>query len=331
MKAENILEVKDLVVEYPSGRRKFFSREKLCAVDKVSFNLPAGSSLGLAGESGSGKSTVVKAIANLLLFNNPESKISGEILLNADGKEINLANMSQSEMKKYRKLIQIIFQDSNSSLNPRFTAGKIIEEPLLYNTNLGKEARADRVSVLLESAGLQKDVFFRYPHELSGGQRQRVSIARALSTNPKILIADEPVSSLDVSVQAQILNLFNDIQKEFNLTVIMIAHDLSIIESVCSDVAIMYLGKIVEIGNKKQVFENPAHPYTQALISSIPVPEYRPEKKERVILKGDIPSLMNKPSGCVFRSRCPKAAEICSQEEPVEKSILPGHKYSCFF
>ncbi|MDD5361322.1 MAG: ATP-binding cassette domain-containing protein [Ignavibacteria bacterium] len=331
MKAENILEVKDLVIEYPSGRKKFLSRERLRAVDRVSFNLPAGGSLGLAGESGSGKSTVVKAIANLLLFNNPETKIRGEILINIAGKEINLANMSRSGMKKYRKLIQIIFQDSNSSLNPRFTAGKIIEEPLLYNTKLGKNERAERVNFLMEKTGLQEDVFFRYPHELSGGQRQRVSIARALSTNPRILIADEPVSSLDVSVQGQILNLFSDIQKEFNLTLIMIAHDLSIIESVCSDVAIMYLGKIIETGRTNRVFENPAHPYTQALISSIPVPEYKSEKRERIILKGDIPSIMKKPSGCVFRSRCPKAADICSEKEPEEKEITSGHYFSCFF
>jgi ABC-type oligopeptide transport system ATPase subunit len=267
----NILVVKNLSVRYIT-RKNIFSLKgiKFSAVENVSFNISKGETLGLVGESGCGKSTVAKAILRLFNKNLNEAEILGEILLNTGDKFVNLQKLKNSEMRKYRNLIQIIFQDPYSTLNPRFTIGKIIEEPLLYNTFYGKKKRNEKVKYIMESIGISPNKINSYPFEFSGGQRQRISIGRALATEPKIIIADEPVSSLDVSIQAQILNLLSDLQKEFNLSMLFISHDLSVVKQICNNIAVMYKGQIVESGSSNEVYFHPKNEYTKLLISSIP-------------------------------------------------------------
>ena len=267
----NILIVKNLGVSYIT-RKNIFSLKgnKFSAVENVSFNISKGETLGLVGESGCGKSTIAKAILKLFNKNLNEAEILGEILLNTGDKFVNLQKLKNSEMRKYRNLIQIIFQDPYSTLNPRFTIGKIIEEPLLYNTFYDKKKRIEKVKYIMDSIGISPDKINSYPYEFSGGQRQRISIGRALATEPKIIIADEPVSSLDVSIQAQILNLLSDLQKEFNLSMLFISHDLSVVKQICNNIAVMYNGQIVEYGPSNEVYFHPINEYTKLLISSIP-------------------------------------------------------------
>ncbi|MCE1163764.1 MAG: ABC transporter ATP-binding protein [Bacteroidetes bacterium] len=327
----NLIEISNFSVAYPSGHGRFFSKEKFTAVDNVSISVADGESHGLAGESGSGKTTVAKAIGSLLRFNNPGIKISGSINMNIDGKIYDILNMKTSEMNRLRKSVQFIFQDPNSCLNPRLNVGRIIEEPLRYFTKAGKAERIKRAMSLLEKTGLDEDMYYRYPHELSGGQKQRAGIARALASGPRVLIADEPLSSLDVTVQAQIIGLFNELKKDFNLTLIFVSHDLSVIESLCGEVTVMYMGKVMEQGRCAGVFSSPKHPYTKALIASVPVPEYKGARKERKLLKDDMPSSIHRPEGCVFCARCPSAADICLKTQPPFRITDDGRKSACHF
>ncbi|MBK6539051.1 MAG: ATP-binding cassette domain-containing protein [Ignavibacteria bacterium] len=317
MKPENILEIKDLKVKFPVTGGLFLKKiAEVKAVDGVNLELKKGETLGLVGESGCGKSTIGKAVINILKFSSPDVDITGQVNIRTDDGEVDILSLSNNEMRKYRGLIQMIFQDPYSSLNARLSVGQIIEEPLLYHTKMNKSERMERVAWLLEKVGLQAEQSKRYPHEFSGGQRQRIGIARALATNPKIIIADEPVSALDVSIQAQVINLMQELQSEFDLSLLFVAHDLSVVEHISSRIAVMYLGNIVEIGPGYDIYHNPIHPYSRALLSAVPLPNPKRKDKERVILKGDVPTPMNKPSGCGFRTRCPIAKKECADFVP---------------
>lgn len=317
--SEVLLEVKNLKKYFPiqSGILNKV-RNNVKAVDDVSFKIYKGETLGLVGESGCGKSTTGRMIVNLL------EPTSGEIIYNGE----DITKVKGKRKKDLRKEIQIIFQDPYASLDPRMTVGEIIAEPLKVN-NLAKGAELEkRVKELLECVGLSSYQRNRYPHEFSGGQRQRVGIARALALNPKLIVCDEAVSALDVSIQAQVLNLLDDLQKEFNLTYLFIAHGLNVVKHVSDRVAVMYLGKIVEIGDDNSIYKNPKHPYTQALLSAIPVPDPT-KKRERIILQGDVPSPINPPKGCYFSTRCKKCMEICKNQQPPIKDLGDGHMVAC--
>lgn len=338
MNQDNILEIKNLSVKFPvSGG--FFNRKiaDLNAVDGINLEIKKGETLGLVGESGCGKSTIGKAIIKILKFNSREVKVSGEILIKTDDGEIDILKLSNKELRKYRGYMQIVFQDPYSSLNPRMSVGQIIEEPMKYHSKISKKERTERIAYLLEKVGMQAEQAKRYPHEFSGGQRQRIGIARALATNPKLIIADEPVSALDVSIQAQVINLLQDLQSEFDLSMLFIAHDLSVVEHISSRISVMYLGNIIESGYSNEVYHNPLHPYSKALLSAVPLPKISVtnqgignEKKERIILKGDIPTPMNKPSGCGFRTRCPIAQKMCAESVPPLELKMENHYAACF-
>ncbi|MFA5404653.1 MAG: oligopeptide/dipeptide ABC transporter ATP-binding protein [Ignavibacteria bacterium] len=332
MNQDNILEIKNLSVKFPvtSG---FFKRKvsDLIAVDSINLEIKKGETLGLVGESGCGKSTIGKAIIKILKFNSHDVNISGEILIKTEDGEIDILKLTNKELRKYRGSIQIVFQDPYSSLNPRMSVGQIIEEPLKYHSKISKKERNERIAYLLEKVGMQAEQAKRYPHEFSGGQRQRVGIARALATNPKLIIADEPVSALDVSIQAQVINLLQELQSEFDLSILFIAHDLSVVEHISSRIAVMYLGNIVESGISSEVYHNPLHPYSKALLSAVPLPNVNSLKKERIILKGDIPTPLNKPSGCGFRTRCPIAKPECAEKVPPLELKKEEHFAACLF
>lgn len=291
------------------------------AVDDVSFSIKRGETLGLVGESGSGKTTVGKGILQLV------KTTAGTVSF--DGVEI--SSMPGRHFRKYRQQMQVIFQDPYSSLNPRMSAGNIVGEPLKIHKLAGSTGEyKDRVSQLFETVGLNPRMVNRFPHEFSGGQRQRIGVARALAMRPAFIVADEPVSALDVSVQAQILNLLEDLQEQFNLTYLVVAHDLSVVRHISDRVAVMYLGHIVEIAESRELYENPQHPYTKALLSAVPVPDPIVEKKrERQVLIGDIPSPINPPSGCVFHTRCPIAIEECKGGVPALREISDEHRVAC--
>lgn len=338
MNQDNILEIKNLSVNFPVTGG-FFRRKvaDLIAVENIELEIKKGETLGLVGESGCGKSTTGKAIVKLLKFNTHDVKISGEILVNTNDGEIDILKLTNRELRKYRGNIQIVFQDPYSSLNPRMSVGQIIEEPLKYHSNISKKERSERVAYLLEKVGMQPEQVNRYPYEFSGGQRQRVGIARALATNPKLIIADEPVSALDVSIQAQVINLLQELQSEFDLSILFIAHDLSVVEHISSRIAVMYLGNIVESGLSDEVYHHPLHPYSKALLSAVPLPmvgvpkqELGNERRERIILKGDIPTPLNKPSGCGFRTRCPIAKPECAEKMPPLELKKDEHYVACF-
>jgi len=321
MKEKNVLlEIKNLKKYYPVTAG-LLSKQigSIKAVDDVSFSLAEGQVIGLVGESGCGKSTLGKAILRL------EEPTGGQIIYK--GNDITAAHSSM--MRLLRKEMQIIFQDPDSSLDPRMTAGDSIAEALVVHGIRTDSERRDRVNELIHKVGMEEVQLEMYPHELSGGQKQRIGIARALALNPRLIIADEPVSSLDVSIQAQILNLMQDIQKEMNLSYLFITHDLSVIKYIADTVAVMYLGKIVEIAPKKELFSHHAHPYTEALLSAIP--DIRGERKTRRILSGDVPSPLNPPSGCHFRTRCHITGEVCREKGPELKEVAPGHYVSCHF
>ncbi|WP_062014504.1 oligopeptide/dipeptide ABC transporter ATP-binding protein [Aureimonas sp. AU4] len=307
-----ILEVEDLKTHFP------LSHGTVRAVDGVSFSVRRGSIVGLVGESGSGKTTVGRSILRLVKPTGGAARFEGTDLL----------TLSDREMRAYRRRLQIIFQDPYSSLNPRMRVGAILAEALDTHGLAKGAARERRIAELLTRVGLSPDHARRYPHEFSGGQRQRIGIARALAVEPDLIVADEPVSALDVSVQAQILNLLQDLQREFGLTMLFVAHDLSVVEYLCDEVVVMYLGRIMERGPSREVYRRPRHPYTRALIATAPVPDPN-HSRERVILKGDIPSPIDPPSGCVFRTRCPHAAPVCAERRPPDEEVAPGHFAAC--
>ncbi|MEW9532528.1 ABC transporter ATP-binding protein [Microbispora sp. NPDC049125] len=324
--AESILEVRDLVKHFPLTQGIVFKRQvgAIKAVDGVSFDLHRGETLGVVGESGCGKSTLAKLLMAL------ERPTSGSVKVN--GRDI--AKAKGGELKRMRRNIQMVMQDPYTSLNPRMTVGDIVGEPYEIHSEVApKGDRRRKVQELLEVVGLNPDHINRYPHQFSGGQRQRIGIARGLALQPEIIICDEPVSALDVSIQAQVMNLLERLQNEFNLAYIFIAHDLSVVRHISDRVAVMYLGKIVELGRDTQIYERPTHPYTQALLSAVPVPnpEGR-EQRQRIILQGDPPSPANPPSGCHFRTRCWKAQDVCAEKEPLLE-IRPGadHPSACHF
>ena len=301
--AEAILEIRDLTVKFPVFGGVFLRRQgEVRAVDGVSLTLNRGETLGLVGESGCGKSTVGRAVVNILKAMSYRVEVSGQVLYHHEAGVVDLAALDQAGMRPYRSDIQMVFQDPYSSLNPRKTVDQIVEEPLRVHTRMSKGERADRVRWLLEKVGLSRDHMTRYPHEFSGGQRQRIGLARALATNPKIVIADEPVSALDVSVQAQVINLMQDLQQEFGLTYLFIAHDLSVVRHISDRIAVMYLGHIVEAGDAEAIYAKPVHPYSKALLAAAPVPDPFLERTPHR-LSGDVPSPMHKPSGCAFRTR----------------------------
>ena len=320
--SETLLTVNDLKVHFPI-KKGVFSRTAgyVYAVDGVSLTLKKGETLGIVGESGCGKTTAGMAILHLL------KPTSGKIVY--QGEDISqTSHMSKPELMALKKEIQIIFQDPYSSLNPRMTLRRIIRDPMKLHGMYKNRELDERVDYLMGTVGLSPEQGNRYPHEFSGGQRQRIGIARALSLNPKIIIADEPVSALDVSIQAQIINLMINLQKEFDLSFIFIAHDLAVVEHACDRIAVMYLGKIVEESTYSDLYHNPKHPYTRALLSAIPVPDPRATRK-RTILKGDVPSPRHPPSGCSFHPRCPERIDGCDHDEPVQKDIGGGHYVAC--
>ncbi|QOY37405.1 ABC transporter ATP-binding protein [Anaerobacillus isosaccharinicus] len=289
------------------------------AVDDVSFFIKKGETFGLVGESGCGKSTTGRAIIRLY------EPTAGEIIFDGE----NIANIPEKSLRPYRKDIQMVFQDPYSSLNPRKTVGTILEEPFRVHNLYSKKERKERVEHLLEKVGLNPSLRDRYPHEFSGGQRQRIGIARSLTLNPKLIIGDEPVSALDVSIQSQVLNIMDDLQKEFGLTYLFIAHDLAVVKHISDRIGVMYLGRMMEVTDKKTLYRNPLHPYTQALLSAIPKSHPSEVKRERIILKGDVPSPANPPAGCVFHTRCPQAMDHCKQAVPMLQELEPGHFVAC--
>ncbi|MCA3425047.1 MAG: dipeptide ABC transporter ATP-binding protein [Roseomonas sp.] len=317
--ATPVLQVRDLVKHYSVGGGFFGrGRKQLRAVDGVSFSIGQGETLGLVGESGCGKSTVGKAVLRLV------EPTSGHVSL--EGEEI--TGLGSAALLERRKRMQVIFQDPYSSLNPRMTAGEIVQEPLI-NFGIGSRAeQRDRVAMLFARVGLRPDQRANYPHEFSGGQRQRLGIARALALGPSVIIGDEPVSALDVSVQAQVINLMMDLQQEFGLSYLFVAHDLGVVEHISHRVAVMYLGKIVEIAARASLFETPRHPYTEALLAAVPVSHPR-ARRARTVLTGDVPSPINPPPGCRFHTRCPIAVARCRQEEPPLVVDASGHGVAC--
>ena len=320
---ENLIEVKNLKMYFPVSSGMLFQRTvaNIKAVDDVSFVIKRGETLGLVGESGCGKTTTGRCILQLY------KPTAGSITF--DGRE--LVGMRSRELRAMRREMQVIFQDPYSSLNPRMTAGNIIGEPLVVHGLVDSKAEyRERVANLLQNVGLNPYMADRFPHEFSGGQRQRIGVARALSVSPKFIVADEPVSALDVSIQAQIVNLLEDLQNEFNLTYLFIAHDLSVVRHISDRVGVMYLGHIVEMADRNEIYVNPIHPYTKALLSAVPIPDpVIDAQRERVLLTGEVPSPLNPPSGCVFHPRCPVSIDECSQVTPELREVESNHWAAC--
>jgi oligopeptide/dipeptide ABC transporter ATP-binding protein len=319
-KLETLLEVENLTVHFPIKKGLLAKTVGyVYAVDGVSFSLGNGETIGLVGESGCGKTTTGLAVLKLI------EPTGGKVTF----QKMDISKRDKAQLRSLKREMQIIFQDPFSSLNPRMTVNQIISDPMeIHGVFPGKE-RKDRIAYLLEKVGLTPEQGKRYPHEFSGGQRQRIGIARALALNPRLIVGDEPVSALDVSIQAQIINLLIDLQEEFDLSYIIIAHDLAVVEHICDRIAVMYLGKIVETATYKDIYTNAKHPYTKALLSAIPIPDPK-TSKHRIILKGDVPSPMSPPSGCNFHPRCPSRMDGCNQEEPGLKAVHGDHQVACY-
>ena len=318
-----LLETVDLVKEFP-GRREGLTvaRPRVHAVSGVSIRVDRGETLGVVGESGCGKSTLGRVIMGLLRPTSGEVKIDG----------VDAAEMGRRDRQARRRLMQMVFQDPFASLNPRMTVGEVLAEPFLVHQKLKRSQSTEQVADLLESVGLSPEHGSRYPHEFSGGQRQRIGIARALAVDPALMVLDEPVSALDVSIQAGVVNLLMRLQRERNLAYFFIAHDLSVVRHISTRVAVMYLGKIVETGSRDDIYGRPSHPYTQALMSAVPIPDpHKERERRRLVLTGDVPSPIDPPSGCRFRTRCPKAEDICGREEPALIDRGQGHPVACHF
>ena len=321
---ETILAVRGLKMYFPITKGIIIQRQvgNIKAVDGLDFDLYRGETLGLVGESGCGKSTTGRAILQLY------KPTAGSVLF--EGKE--LTQINSGDLRRTRRRMQMIFQDPYASLNPRMTVGSIVGEPLeVHGIGDNRKERQERVQELLKIVGLNPYFINRYPHEFSGGQRQRIGVARALAVNPSFIVCDEPISALDVSIQAQVINLLEDLQQEFGLTYLFIAHDLSVVRHISDRIAVMYLGKIVELADRDELYANPKHPYTQALLSAVPIPDPAIEKKrQRIILEGDVPSPANPPKGCNFSTRCPRVMDICRQTDPEFKNDGNGHHVACF-
>jgi len=319
----SLVVVDDLKKHFPIHQGLIIEREvgSVKAVDGISFSIQQGETLGLVGESGCGKTTAGRTILGLYPLTAGDVTISG----------ISLTNATKSEMRLLRRKAQMIFQDPYASLNPRWTVSAIIGEPIrVHNLLPNDKSRDERVHDLMLRVGLSPRLINRFPHEFSGGQRQRIGVARALASNPEFIVCDEPISALDVSIQAQVVNLLEELQDEFNLTYLFIAHDLSMVRHICDRVAVMYLGIIVELGEREDLYENPFHPYTQALLSAVPIPDpKRDRERQRIILKGEIPSPINPPGGCRFHPRCPVAMDICTTVVPIYHERAPGHWVAC--
>ena len=315
-----LLEVRDLKKHFPI-HKGVFSRVSghVYAVDGVSFHIDRGETLGLVGESGCGKSTVGRTLLKLL------EPTEGKILVNGE----DITPLDAARMLPYRRQMQMIYQDPYASLNPRMSAGEIVGEPLIIHRVAALKERRERVAYLFDRVGLRPELVNAFPHEFSGGQRQRIGIARALALNPELIVGDEPVSALDVSIQAQIINLLMDLQDEFKLSYLFVAHDLAVVEHISDRVAVMYLGRIVETTDKTSLFEMPLHPYTEALLSAVPIPKASARTRKRVILTGDVPSPINPPAGCHFHARCPYAMARCRHEVPALREVKPRHWAAC--
>jgi oligopeptide transport system ATP-binding protein len=319
-----LLQVENLVKHFPIKQGIIIQKQigAVHAVDGISFDVRRGETLGLVGESGCGKSTTGRTILQLF------RPTSGSV--HFDG--VDLVNLKGEDLRKMRRKVQMIFQDPYASLNPRMTIGEIVGEPLVVHRVATQKEINERVANLLDLVGLNSAFSTRYPHEFSGGQRQRIGVARALALQPSFIVCDEPISALDVSIQAQVVNLLEDLQKQFNLTYLFIAHDLSMVRHISNRIAVMYLGVIVELTGRDELYLKPLHPYTQALLSAVPIPDpIADAKRTRIILKGDPPSPVNPPSGCRFRTRCPIAEDVCAESRPEFREIKPGHFVACFF
>ena len=324
MNDEVVLEAFELKKHFPTGASKLLQRptQVVQAVDGVSISLRRGTTLAIVGESGCGKSTLARLLARLI------EPTAGSVVLNG----VDFTSASAKQVLKMRRDIQVVFQDPYACLNPRHSIGQSIGTPIRIQKTMSREDEKRRVFDLMELVGLSVEHYNRFPHEFSGGQRQRAGIARALSLDPKVIVADEPVSALDVSIQAQILNLLENLQSELGLSYVFIAHDLSVVRHIADEVAVMYLGKIVEIGSPEAVYETTTHPYTKALMSAVPIANPQSgTKRQRIILTGDVPSPVNPPSGCRFRTRCPQAQDLCAQEEPLLIDCGQGHRVACHF
>jgi oligopeptide/dipeptide ABC transporter ATP-binding protein len=317
-----LIRVRNLKMHFPITRGLLFQRKvgAIKAVDGISFDIKRGETLGLVGESGCGKSTTGRALLQLY------RPTAGEVFFEGD----NLTKLTGERLRRMRRRMQMIFQDPYASLNPRMTVGDIIGEPLVVHNISAGQGRRERVQELLRIVGLNPYFVNRYPHEFSGGQRQRIGVARALAVQPDFIVCDEPISALDVSIQAQIINLLEELQEQFNLTYLFIAHDLSVVRHISDRIAVMYLGKIVELTGRKELYDKPLHPYTQALLSAVPIPDpVVEEKRRRVILEGDVPSPANPPLGCHFSTRCPVATDFCKEQEPEFLDVGGGHWVAC--
>ncbi len=323
---EVLLNVEHLKMYFPITKGLIIQRTVgyVKAVDDISFFIRKGETLGLVGESGCGKSTTGRATLQLY------KPTAGHVYFREDGKMVDLTTLKRKELQPMRRRMQIIFQDPYASLNPRMTVGGIVGEPLEVHHIASGKKKLERVKELLDLVGLNPYFINRYPHEFSGGQRQRIGVARALAINPEFIVCDEPISALDVSIQAQIINLLEDLQERLGLTYLFIAHDLAVVRHISDRVAVMYLGKLVETADRDELYEHPLHPYTQALLSAAPIPDpVIEEKRQRIILEGDVPTPINPPKGCNFSTRCPRVMDICREVEPEMKEVSPGHWVAC--